>query len=53
MRVLCGGWFEPRHDPITLGEKEPLEDPRISHGICPACEAEFLTQDAKEENNWV
>lgn len=48
MRVLCTGWVEPRHDPITLREVEPIEDRRVSHGMCSSCESAMIAEDAKE-----
>lgn len=27
---------------ISLGEGEPLDDPRVSHGICPRCQSELI-----------
>jgi hypothetical protein len=45
---VCFGWFEPKHDPLTLGYKEPLDDPRITHGICPDCEDMMLSSEAEE-----
>jgi len=50
MKRICLGWVEPKHDPLDLGEKEPASDPRISHGICPVCEAALLAQEAKKES---
>jgi hypothetical protein len=44
MRVLCA-WCEKEGKPPLIGEKEPLDDPTESHGLCPehrvALEAEI------------
>lgn len=48
IRRICDGWHEPKHAPLDLGDKEPLDDPRISHSICPECEGLFLLADAAE-----
>lgn len=33
MRVLCA-WCQKEGKPALIGEKEPLEDPAESHGLC-------------------
>ena len=32
MKAICA-WCNK-----ALGEREPLDDPQITHGICPACQ---------------
>jgi len=34
MRVVCA-WCERDRVPAFMGEREPLDDPSITHGICP------------------
>src|SRR2546428_4611425 len=34
MRVVCA-WCERDGVPAFMGEREPLDDPSITHGICP------------------
>lgn len=53
MKVICPGWVEPKHDCLLIREKEPIEDRRISHGMCADCEMALLAKDAKEEAKWV
>jgi len=38
MQIICG-WCG-----TTIGDKEPLEDRRVSHGMCGACEDGFNTE---------
>ena len=38
MRVVCS------YCQADLGEKEPLDDPAVSHGICAVCHAHFRRQ---------
>lgn len=38
MFVVCAGCGQ------ELGEKEPFEDTRISHGCCPECKEELLEE---------
>ena len=28
----------------TMGEKEPLADPRVTHGVCPSCAPRVLAE---------
>lgn len=38
MIVLClGGWTERTHDPVMLGEREPLGDPQTIEEACDRC----------------
>ena len=41
MKRLCG-WCDK-----TLGEKEPLEDKSVTHGICEACGVKLLAKPAR------
>ena len=34
MKVVCA-WCERDGVPAFMGEREPLDDPNITHGICP------------------
>ena len=34
VRVLCA-WCERDGAPAFMGEREPLDDPTVTHGICP------------------
>jgi hypothetical protein len=34
MKVICG-WCN-----VDMGEKEPFENPKITHVMCPKCEKE-------------
>ncbi len=34
MRVVCA-WCERDGAPAFMGERDPLEDPSVTHGICP------------------
>ena len=34
MRIACA-WCEHDRVPAFMGEREPLDDPTITHGICP------------------
>ncbi len=49
MKIFCS-WCGKK-----IGEKEPLEDRRTSHGVCPVCavgiraEAFRLVEEAKRE----
>mgnify|MGYP001610294211 CR=1 FL=1 len=45
MIVLCA-WCQAEGQPARLGEKEPLADPRETHGIC-AAHLEQIKQDVK------
>jgi len=48
MKIVCA-WCKKE-----LGEKEPLDDPRISHGICEECKQKMqqeLKQYEKEIDN--
>ena len=38
MKIVCS------YCERDLGEKEPLDDPMVSHGMCPACHAHFRRQ---------
>jgi PAS domain-containing protein len=38
MRVVCS------YCELDLGEKEPLDDPSVSHGMCGACQAHYRRQ---------
>lgn len=38
MILRClGGWTDKPHDPVLIGEKEPLADTRISDSCCDRC----------------
>ncbi len=39
MKIICA-WCERGGLPAFLGEREPLDDPNVTHGICP----QHLTQ---------
>ena len=39
MKIICAWCKEP------IGEKEPLNDPRITHGICNDCKEEVKEQN--------
>jgi hypothetical protein len=41
MRVLCA-WCNREGQPGYLGEREPLDNPAPTHGICERHKAEFL-----------
>jgi hypothetical protein len=41
MKIVCA-WCERDGAPAFLGEREPLDDPTISHGICPRHMAQLL-----------
>ncbi len=41
MRQLCA-WCEKEGKVGLLGEKEPLEDPTETHGVCDTHKQEFL-----------
>lgn len=52
MKVLCA-WCEKEGKPALIGEREPLEDPAETHGICPEhrrqVEAAFQEVQARAE----
>jgi hypothetical protein len=41
MKIICAWCGE------DLGEKDPLDDKRISHGICPECKTDLLGEVEK------
>ena len=41
MRQLCA-WCEQEGKPGILGEKEPLDDPTVTHGVCDAHQRALL-----------
>ena len=41
MKIVCA-WCERDGLPAFLGEREPLDDPSITHGICPRHMAQVL-----------
>jgi PAS domain-containing protein len=43
MRAICS------YCRLDLGEREPLDDPRVTHGMCPACADAFEKQWAGVE----
>ncbi len=43
MKVYCAWCEKAGRDPY-LGEKEPLSDPSVSHGLCKRCEEEMMQQ---------
>lgn len=52
MKVLCA-WCEKDGKPALMGEREPLDDPTETHGLCPEhrlqVEAEFARGKAEAE----
>ena len=32
-----GGWANETHEPVTIGDREPITDGRITDGICDFC----------------
>lgn len=44
MTILCA-WCG-----LNMGQKEPVQDRRVSHGMCPECEEKQLAEDAKEDS---
>lgn len=52
MKVLCA-WCEKEGKPALMGEREPLDDPSETHGLCPEhrlqVEAEFARVRAEAE----
>ena len=44
MKRICG-WCKK-----DLGEKEPLEDKAISHGMCEDCEKKILKEEEDKKN---
>ncbi len=49
MKVVCA-WCGK-----DMGEKEPLDDPSVTHGICQECYHKQRSEPAKEDNGawWV
>lgn len=47
MIVHCAWCEKAGRDPY-LGEKEPLSDPSVSHGMCERCLKEMTEQVARE-----
>jgi hypothetical protein len=45
MKVHCAWCEKAGRDPF-MGEKEPLHDPSVSHGLCQRC-LEEMTQQQK------
>ena len=43
MNALCA-WCQTEGRPAFLGEREPFDDPRETHGICPAHRRALLAQ---------
>jgi hypothetical protein len=41
MKIICA-WCERDGSPAFLGEREPLDDPSFTHGICPRHMAQVL-----------
>jgi hypothetical protein len=41
MKIVCA-WCK-----LVLGEKEPLEDKQLTHGLCEKCRAEFFPATVK------
>lgn len=48
MRVYCA-WCQAEGKPAFLTEREPLDDPTITHGVCPAHAVRLLAQLRGEE----
>jgi hypothetical protein len=46
MRVVCS-WCEAEGKPALVREKEPLEDPEETHGVCKEPKALLGTPDGK------
>ncbi len=40
----CGGWVEPKHPPLIMGEREPLDDRSYTDTTCKACWLELTAQ---------
>ena len=40
MIAVCA-WCERAGQPAVLGEREPLDDPRVTHGMCETHDAEY------------
>jgi hypothetical protein len=45
MKVHCSWCEKAGRDPF-MGEKEPLHDPSVSHGLCQRCLEEMTQQTA-------
>lgn len=43
MKVRCA-WCEKAGKPADMYDKEPLDDPAVTHGICPEHRAEVERQ---------
>lgn len=43
MKIMCN-WY---HLPRQIGEKEPMDDYRITHGICADCRSRVLEEIAE------
>jgi len=52
MKILCA-WCQKEGKPALMGEREPLDDPAETHGLCPEhrrqVEAEFARVKAEAE----
>lgn len=46
MKVYCAWCEKAGRDPY-MGEKEPLHDSSISHGLCQRCEDDMMQQTAE------
>ena len=46
MKIVCA-WCG-----ADLGEKKPLDDPEVTHGICPECAAKMLEEKPRIRRDW-
>lgn len=41
MQVICAWCPRNGRPPADLGERAPLDDMQVTHGMCPACSVQF------------
>jgi len=48
MHAVCAWCPQNGRPAADLGERAPLDDQRITHGICPACRAQLVKEMVAE-----
>ncbi len=52
MKVVCA-WCLEEGKPALVREKEPLEDPEETHGVCPEHKERLRSPVTREPIDWV
>ena len=50
MIIVCGWHKKYFGKELVLGEKEPLKDKKVTHGICKECEKIFYEKEINNVN---